>query len=54
MVNRTKELDDDDFTFILDVNLKGIIHYLRAQIKHIENEGNIVIISSIDGLVGYV
>ncbi|KAH8599246.1 hypothetical protein B0O99DRAFT_505075 [Bisporella sp. PMI_857] len=44
--------DDEEWDFIMDVNLKGVMHCMRAELKHISPKGSIVNAASICGLVG--
>lgn len=50
-----QDLDDDDYAFLMDVNLKGIFHGLRHQIPHMiaNGGGAIVNTSSLFGVMGY-
>jgi len=47
-----KGIDDKTWDFVLAVNLTGMMHCLRAQIKVISRGGSIVTASSVAGLVG--
>lgn len=44
--------DEDDWDFVIDVNLKGVFLCLKAELKAIENGGSIVNASSIAGVRG--
>lgn len=46
------EQDFDEWDLILSVNLTGVMHCLKAQLRVIENTGAIVNASSISGLIG--
>ncbi|KAI8195440.1 Levodione reductase [Colletotrichum sp. SAR 10_65] len=46
------EQDFDEWDLILSVNLTGVMHCLKAQLRVIENTGAIVNASSIAGLIG--
>ena len=46
------EQDDDEWDFILGVNLTGVMHCLRAQMRVIGDGGSIVNAASIAGLTG--
>ncbi len=46
------DLDNDEWDFIMDVNLKGTFHCLRAEMRAIEKGGSIVNASSIAGVRG--
>jgi len=43
---------EEEWDFVIAVNLTGVMHCLRAQMKVIENGGSIVNASSIAGLTG--
>jgi NAD(P)-dependent dehydrogenase (short-subunit alcohol dehydrogenase family) len=47
------DLEDAEWDFIVDVNLKGIFNCLRAELKAIEDGGSIVNAASIAGLRGF-
>jgi NAD(P)-dependent dehydrogenase (short-subunit alcohol dehydrogenase family) len=46
------ETEEDDWNFVLGVNLTGLMHCLRAQMRVIQGGGSIVNAASIAGLVG--
>lgn len=46
------DIDDDDFDFVLSVNVKGMLNCLRAQAKNMKDGGAIVNAASILGLIG--
>lgn len=46
------EQDEDDWNFVLGINLTGVMHCLRAQTRVIEKGGSIVNAASIAGLIG--
>ncbi|OQV10591.1 hypothetical protein CLAIMM_14568 [Cladophialophora immunda] len=46
------EQDEDDWNFVLSVNLTGLMHCLRAQLRRIEKGGSIVNAASISGQIG--
>jgi len=46
------EQDEDEWDFIIGVNLTGVMHCLRAQMKVIADGGSIVNAASIAGLTG--
>jgi NAD(P)-dependent dehydrogenase (short-subunit alcohol dehydrogenase family) len=46
------ETDEDDWNFVLGVNLTGVMHCLRAELRHIEKGGSIVNAASIAGQIG--
>lgn len=49
---RTWEITDEEYDFIMDVNVRGLMNCLRAQIPHVKKGGSIVNASSICGVVG--
>lgn len=48
-----RDLTDDDWDFIMDVNLKGAFHCLRAELHRMGEGASIVNASSVAGLKGY-
>jgi NAD(P)-dependent dehydrogenase (short-subunit alcohol dehydrogenase family) len=44
--------DEDEWDFLIAVNLTGVMHCLRAQMRVIEKGGSIVNAASISGLIG--
>ncbi|KAL4876534.1 hypothetical protein BJY04DRAFT_199851 [Aspergillus karnatakaensis] len=55
-VKTVAELDDEEWTKILGVNLTGVMYCLRAELNHIVDGGSIVNMASIHastGLAGY-
>ncbi|KAB5530374.1 hypothetical protein GE09DRAFT_390678 [Coniochaeta sp. 2T2.1] len=53
MRDTVAEIEDDDWDFVMDVNLRGMMHCLRAQIPHVKDGGSIVNFASTSGLVGH-
>lgn len=51
-VNGIDNQDLDEWEFMLGVNLTGVMHCLRAQLRHIGQGGSIVNAGSIAGLIG--
>jgi NAD(P)-dependent dehydrogenase (short-subunit alcohol dehydrogenase family) len=47
------ELSDDDWEFVVGINLKGVFNSLRAEIPHIRDGGSIVNAASVAGLIGF-
>ncbi|MCJ1298206.1 hypothetical protein MMC08_000995 [Hypocenomyce scalaris] len=47
------DLEDAEWDYIMDVNLKGVFHCLRSELKAIEDGGSIVNASSIAGVKGF-
>lgn len=52
-VDRVEEMPDEDWNFVIEVNLNGVMHSMRAQIPHMNPKGSIVNASSIAGLAGF-
>ena len=48
-----KDLTDDEWDFVMDVNLKGVFNCLRAELQRMENNASIISMSSVAGLSGY-
>jgi len=48
-----KELTDDDWDAVLDVNLRGVFNCVRAELQRMEKDASIVNASSVAGLKGY-
>lgn len=46
-------INDDDWDFVFDVNVKGLINCLRAQVPNMKNMGSIVNVSSLAGVLGF-
>jgi len=46
------DIDDDDWDFVQNVNVKGLLNCLRAQVPHLRDGGAIVNAASILGLIG--
>lgn len=46
------QVTDEEYDFIMDVNVRGLMNCMRAQIPHVKKGGSIVNASSICGLVG--
>jgi NAD(P)-dependent dehydrogenase (short-subunit alcohol dehydrogenase family) len=46
------DFEDDEWDFIMDVNLKGVMHSMQAELKVLADKGSIVNAASICGLVG--
>ena len=52
-IDRVEDLPDEDWQFVMDVNLTGVMHSLRAEIREMNEKGSIVNASSIAGLAGF-
>ncbi|KAK4698089.1 hypothetical protein P7C71_g59, partial [Lecanoromycetidae sp. Uapishka_2] len=44
-----KDLSDEDWDFVMNVNLRGVFNCLRAELQRMEDGGSIVTSPSIDG-----
>lgn len=51
-INGVADTDEDEWNFIIAVNLTGVMHCMRAQMKVIADGGSIVNAASIAGLTG--
>ncbi|KAB5550803.1 3-alpha--hydroxysteroid dehydrogenase [Coniochaeta sp. 2T2.1] len=47
------EVSDEDWEFVVGINLKGVFNCLRAAIPHMRDGGSIVNAASIAGLIGF-
>ncbi|KAK3054253.1 hypothetical protein LTR09_004521 [Extremus antarcticus] len=52
-IDRVEDLPDEDWHFVIDVNLHGVMHCMRAEIKNMNEKGSIVNASSVAGLIGF-
>lgn len=52
-IERVEELNDPDWQFVIDVNLHGVMHSMRAEIPQMNERGSIVNASSIAGVIGF-
>ncbi|KAI0377417.1 3-oxoacyl-reductase [Hypomontagnella monticulosa] len=52
-IREVADLDDDEWTRIIAVNLTGTMYCLRAELRKIVDGGSIVNVSSIHGLQGF-
>lgn len=50
---RVEDLNNDDWHFVIDVNLHGVMYCMRAQLKSMNNNGSIVNAASICGTIGF-
>lgn len=50
---QVKEFDSDEWDFVMDVNLKGLMHCMRAELKVMADNGSIVNAASIAGIEGF-
>jgi NAD(P)-dependent dehydrogenase (short-subunit alcohol dehydrogenase family) len=52
-IERVEDLNDEDWKFVIDVNLHGVMHCMRAQLRNMNNGGSIVNAASICGVIGF-
>jgi len=53
-ITHIQDVDDDDWDFVYQVNLKGLLNCLRAQIPHLkENGGAVVNTGSVACIIGF-
>ena len=50
---RVEDLNNEDWHFVIDVNLHGVMYCMRAQLQHMNNKGSIVNAASICGTIGF-
>lgn len=51
-IRELKDQDDDQWNLIFDINVKGLMHCMRAELRHM-TEGSIVNAASIQGVRGF-
>jgi NAD(P)-dependent dehydrogenase (short-subunit alcohol dehydrogenase family) len=51
-IANVEDIEDDDWDFILGVNLKGMLNCMRPEIKNMKDGGSIVNAASVAGIVG--
>ncbi|KAH8680031.1 hypothetical protein BGZ60DRAFT_481691 [Tricladium varicosporioides] len=49
----TEDIDDADFEFLMQVNVYGLLHCMRAQIPHLESGASVVNAASVAGQIGF-
>jgi NAD(P)-dependent dehydrogenase (short-subunit alcohol dehydrogenase family) len=52
-VERVQDLNNEDWRFVLDVNLNGVMYCMRAQLKQMKDGGSVVNAASICGVIGF-
>jgi NAD(P)-dependent dehydrogenase (short-subunit alcohol dehydrogenase family) len=52
-VERVQDLNNEDWKFVLDVNLNGVMYCMRAQLKEMKDGGSVVNAASICGVIGF-
>jgi NAD(P)-dependent dehydrogenase (short-subunit alcohol dehydrogenase family) len=50
---RVEDLNNEDWHFVLDVNLHGVMHCMRAQLQNMNEKGSLVNAASICGVIGF-
>lgn len=50
---RVEDLNNEDWHFVMDVNLHGVMHCMRAQLQNMNNNGSVVNAASICGVIGF-
>jgi NAD(P)-dependent dehydrogenase (short-subunit alcohol dehydrogenase family) len=50
---RVEDLNNEDWHFVLDVNLHGVMYCMRAQLQNMNNKGSVVNAASICGVIGF-
>jgi len=53
MIKRTEEITNEDWQFVIDVNLTGMMNCLRAQIPHLKKGATVVTFASVSGQRGF-
>lgn len=48
-----QDLEDDDWDFVVGVNMAGVMYCMREELRHMNDYGSVVNISSIAGITGY-
>lgn len=48
-----EDLEDDEWTLIMSINLTGMMYCMRAELKAMKGPGSIVCVSSIQGTLGF-
>lgn len=51
--DRVQDLDNEDWHFVLDVNLHGVMYCMRAQLQNMNQKGSVVNAASICGVIGF-
>jgi meso-butanediol dehydrogenase / (S,S)-butanediol dehydrogenase / diacetyl reductase len=47
------EISDATIDTLLDVNIRGVVHVLRAAVPHVRERGSVILTSSISGLMSH-
>ncbi|KAL4985918.1 hypothetical protein BDW68DRAFT_179277 [Aspergillus falconensis] len=48
-----KDFDSNEWDFVMDINLKGVMHCMRAELRAMADNGSIVNAASIAGIMGF-
>jgi NAD(P)-dependent dehydrogenase (short-subunit alcohol dehydrogenase family) len=52
LIKGIQDIDDDDWGWVFNVNVKGALNCLRAQIPNINEAASVVVVASLSGLMG--
>ncbi|KAF4628519.1 hypothetical protein G7Y89_g9629 [Cudoniella acicularis] len=52
-VERVEDLNNEDWKFVLNVNLTGVMYCMRAQLQNMNIKGSVVNAASICGVIGF-
>jgi NAD(P)-dependent dehydrogenase (short-subunit alcohol dehydrogenase family) len=50
---RVEDLNNEDWHFVMDVNLHGVMYCMRAQLQNMNVKGSVVNAASICGVIGF-
>lgn len=50
---RVQDLNNEDWHFVIDVNLHGIMHCMRAELGNMKDNGSLVNAASLCGVIGF-
>jgi NAD(P)-dependent dehydrogenase (short-subunit alcohol dehydrogenase family) len=50
---RVEDLNHEDWHFVLDLNLHGVMHCMGAQLQNMNEKGSLVNAASICGVIGF-
>jgi NAD(P)-dependent dehydrogenase (short-subunit alcohol dehydrogenase family) len=52
-IERVEDLNNEDWKFVLDVNLTGVMYCMRAELQNMNLRGSVVNAASICGVIGF-
>ncbi|KAK3719077.1 hypothetical protein LTR37_004641 [Vermiconidia calcicola] len=52
-IDRVEDMPDEDWQFVIDVNLSGVMHCMRAELRQMNEKGSIINASSVAGIAGF-